>query len=307
MPHESPRSFPRRPSGPPRARLGAHLSIRGGLERAVERAGTIDATALQLFVKSARQWDARPLARGESALFRRAVAASGLDGALLAHACYLINLASPDPALWRRSVAALADELARCGRLGIPYLVVHPGAHLGAGEPAGIERVARALDRLLAPRGRPRPGGPELLLEVTAGQGSCLGWRFEHLRRILERTRAEPRLGVCFDTCHAHAAGYGLERASDYRATFAAFERLVGCSRIRAFHLNDSRGARGSRVDRHAHIGEGRVGLSGFRRLLNDRRFADTPMVLETPKGEDLADDRRNLVTLRGLVPRGRR
>jgi deoxyribonuclease-4 len=283
------------------------MSIRGGLSRAVERAGEVDATALQIFVKSSRQWAAAPLARAETLAFRRAVGRSGLDDALLAHACYLVNLASPDPVVWRRSIAAVRDELARCARLGIPYLVLHPGSHLGTGEAAGLERVARALDRLLAPRGRPAAAGPAILLEITAGQGACLGHRFEHLRRILELTAAEPRLGVCFDTCHAHAAGYGLEHAADYRATFDAFERLVGCARIRAFHLNDSRGARASRVDRHAHIGQGSVGLAGFKRLLNDPRFAAVPMVIETPKDDDLGQDRLNLAALRRLVPRSRR
>jgi deoxyribonuclease-4 len=291
------------PGGPPAPRLGAHLSIRGGLHRAVERAAELRATALQLFVKSARQWSAPRLGRAEVALFRERLGASGLADATLAHASYLINLAAPDPATWRRSIHALADELERCDRLGIRYLVVHPGSHVGSGETRGLERVVEALGRL--PRGTPGAAGTRraaLLLETTAGQGSNLGYRFEQLGRILRRARAPRRLGVCFDTCHALAAGYEFREPRAYRRTFREFDAAVGLRRLAAFHLNDSVGALGSRKDRHAHIGGGELGLEAFRMILHDRRFAGLPMVLETPKGEDSADDRRNLARLRRLA-----
>lgn len=276
------------------------MSIRGGLPRAVERAVAVEATALQVFVKSARQWAAAPLAAAEVEAFRSQLDEHGLGRHTLAHGTYLMNLAAPAGEVRERSLHVLGVELERCARFGIPYLVVHPGSHLGAGEEAGCERVAGALDQVLD-----AGEAPMILLEVTAGQGTCLGWRFAHLGWILEHARASARLGVCFDTCHALAAGYELRDSRAFEATFAEFDRSIGLERLRAFHLNDSRGKLGSRTDRHAHIGEGRLGLDPFRRLLNDRRFRELPMVLETPKGEDLAEDRRNLQVLRALVERG--
>jgi deoxyribonuclease-4 len=286
--------------------LGAHMSIAGGMSRAVDRAEQVRATALQVFVKSARQWDAKPLAPQEAEEFRRRLDDSGLSTHTLAHTSYLINLASPDRAMRERSIRALRDELGRCASLGVPYLVLHPGSHVGQGEERGLERVTSALDRILAPRRPSRAavsGRPvTVLLEVTAGQGSNLGHRFEHLAWILEHARCTERLGVCFDTCHAWAAGYDLRDKKSFDTTFAAFERIIGLERLKAFHLNDSKNGLGSRKDRHEHIGRGELGLSSFRRLLNDRRFAELPMVLETPKKEDLAEDRENLAVLRSLI-----
>jgi deoxyribonuclease-4 len=286
------------------------MSISGGLHRAVDRAEAVRATALQVFVKSARQWTAKPLQVEEIDRFREALERGGLAPYTLAHASYLINIASADETLWRRSVAALRDELERCAALGIPFLVLHPGSHVGAGEEAGLRRAVRGVDQALGGRGRRRAAvrsSVTLLLENTAGQGTNLGHRFEHLGRILEQARWARCLGVCFDTCHALAAGYDLRDARSFRQTMHALDRAVGIERLRAFHLNDSKHALGSRRDRHEHIGRGDLGLDAFRHLLNDRRFADLPMVLETPKGEDLAEDRRNLRRLRSLVPEGRR
>ncbi len=283
-------------------RLGAHMSTRGGLPRAVERGRLIDATALQVFVKSARCWSAPPPRLDEARSFRAGLVEHDLALHTLAHASYLINLASPEGAAWRRSVAALTDELERCALFGIPYLVVHSGSHLGAGEEAGLGRVVRALDRALE-----SARGVTLLLENTAGCGSNLGHRFEQLGWIFERVEAPPeRLGMCFDTCHAVAAGYALADERSYGETMAEIDRVMGLGRLRAFHLNDSAFAAGSRRDRHAHIGHGAVGLDGFRRIVNDPRFEQLPMVLETPKGEDLAEDRINLRILRALVARPR-
>ena len=275
------------------------MSIAGGLPLAIERARAVDATALQVFVKSSNQWAARPFAAGEADAYRDASRKAGLTRHTLAHASYLINLASPDDVLWEKSIAAFRVELDRCATLGIPWLVVHPGAHVGSGAEKGIARVAKALDRSLTPE-----GGAGVLLENTAGQGSTLGARFEELGAILGAAKRKERLGVCFDTCHALAAGYDFRTASGYAATMNALDREVGLDRLLGFHLNDSKTDLGSRRDRHEHIGKGKVGLPGFRLILSDRRFRDVPMVLETEKGDDLAEDRVNLEVLRSLVAR---
>lgn len=286
-------------------RLGAHMSIAGGMDRAIERARSVAATALQVFVGSSRRWTPRRMPAGEVARFRRAAGESGLAPFTLAHAGYLINLAAPDETLRRRSIDALREELGRCAALGIPYLVLHPGSHGGAGIERGLERVARGLDEALG--GGPRPDGTRVLLETTAGAGTTLGHRFEQLAGVIERARCAARLGVCFDTCHVLAAGYDFRDRRSYRATFDELDRRVGLGRLLAFHLNDSLHPLGSRRDRHAHIGRGAVGPEAFRMILRDRRFRALPMVLETPKGPDLAEDRANLAVLRGLARRGAR
>ena len=281
--------------------LGAHMSIAGGMPTAVERARSVDATALQVFVKSSNQWAARRFAPGEAEAFRRAAREAGLERHTVAHASYLVNLASPDDALWARSVSALGVELARCAELGIPWLVVHPGSHVGSGVEAGVARVAEALKRALGPESSPAAG---VLLENTAGQGNTLGGRFEELAAILGRAALDERVGVCFDTCHALAFGHDLRDAGAYRATMGALDAAIGLGRVRAFHLNDSKGGLASRLDRHEHIGQGAVGLEAFRLILTDPRFAGLPMILETEKGDDLAEDRMNLGVLRSLIPR---
>jgi len=283
-------------NGPP---LGAHMSIAGGLPQAIARARSVDATALQVFVKSSNQWAARPFAPGEVEAFRRSSLEAGLERHTLAHASYLINLASPDDGLWEKSVAAFRLELDRCEALGIPWLVVHPGAHVGSGVAKGITRVATALERALTPARQ----GAGVLLETTAGQGSTLGARFEELGEILKAAHHPDRLGICFDTCHALAAGHEFRSPAGYAETMAALDRAVGLDRLLGIHLNDSKGDLGSRRDRHEHIGKGKVGLEGFRLILSDSRFRDVPMVLETEKGDDLAEDRVNLGVLRSLVP----
>jgi deoxyribonuclease-4 len=277
------------------------MSIAGGVPEAVLRARAVDATALQVFIKSSNQWAARAFAPGEAEGFRTASREAGLDRHTLAHASYLINLASPDAALWEKSVIALRVELDRCEALGIPWLVVHPGAHVGSGAAAGVARVAEALDRAL-PEGRDASAG--VLLENTAGQGSTLGARFEELGAMLRAVRQPRHVGICFDTCHALAAGYEFRSASAYDAMMAALDREVGLDRLRGFHLNDSKGDLGCRRDRHEHIGKGKVGLEGFRLILADERFGDLPMIIETEKGDDLAEDRVNLGILRSLIAR---
>jgi deoxyribonuclease-4 len=283
--------------------FGAHMSIAGGCHNAVAEAVRHGCETVQLFTKNASQWAARDFTADEVQTFRRALRQSRLRGAT-AHDSYLINLASPDDALYRKSVEAFVVELQRAEALGLAYLVTHPGAHVDSGEEAGLARVARALDEVHA-----RCAGfrVKVLLETTAGQGTCLGHRFEHLARILELTAEADRVGVCLDTCHVFAAGYALAPEAEYRATMRAFDRVVGLKRLRVFHVNDSLKPRGSRVDRHAHVGRGCLGVEPFRLLVNDRRFRSRPMILETAKedGEVTDMDAVNLATLRGLVEPG--
>lgn len=280
--------------------LGAHMSVAGGLHHALLAARDHECEAVQLFTKNANQWRARELTDEEVRLFRRTLRQTRVRRTL-AHDSYLINLASPDEALYRRSVEAFVVELQRAERLGLNYLVTHPGAHMQSGEETGLVRVAGAIDEI-----HKRCAGfrVRILLENTAGHGSCLGHRFEHLARIMELTQERARLGVCLDTCHAFAGGYLLAPEAEYRRTMKEFQRIVGLRWLKAFHLNDSLKPLGSRVDRHAHIGRGHLGLEPFRLLLNDPRFRNRPMVLETPKeeGENLQMDAVNLKVLRGLL-----
>lgn len=288
-------------------RLGAHLSIAGGLPRAVDRAVASKCEALQIFTKSVGQWRARELPRDEIALFRRRIEETGIHP-VVAHNSYLINLAAASPALRAQSIAALGDELDRAESLGLDGLVMHPGSYTSGTEEEGLRLIGDALASLLAER----PDAKTMvLLEHTAGQGTNLGHRFEHLAVILERVGGSPRVGVCLDTCHLLAAGYDLCTEDGYEDTFREFARSVGLDRLRAFHLNDSKKPCGSRVDRHEHIGKGFLGLEPFRRLLNDARFSGLPMLLETPKLDTPESKRRsdadpwdakNLRTLRKLI-----
>lgn len=280
--------------------LGAHMSIAGGVHLAVERGAKVGCDAVQLFTKSSNQWRAKPLDEQAILSFRQSQIERGISP-VVAHDCYLINLASPDKELYEKSAAAFGEELDRCEALGIPYLVTHPGSHVGSGEEAGIGRVARALDELLAARPRHRV---KVLLETTAGQGHSVGHRFEHLRDIRERLGSADRVGVCIDTCHIFAAGYDLRTERGYHSVMEEFDRIVGLSTVQAFHLNDCKKDLGCRVDRHEHIGKGFLGKDAFRWLMNDARFDGIPMLLETPKGEDCAEDRVNLAVLRSLVGR---
>ena len=288
-------------------RLGAHLSIAGGLPRAVDRARASRCDALQIFTKSAGQWRARPLPVEEIERFRQRVAETGIRP-VVAHNSYLINLATAQPELRAQSIAALGEELDRAAALGLDGLVMHPGSFTSGTESDGLRLIAEALERLLSER---PDGTTQILLEHTAGQGTNLGHRFEHLAQIIERVGGTPRIGVCIDTCHLLAAGYDISSAQGYRQTFEMFDRIIGIERLRLFHLNDSKKPCGSRVDRHEHIGKGCLGLEPFRMLLNDPRFANHPMLLETPKLETPESrrhsdvdpwDARNLRTLRKLI-----
>jgi len=276
--------------------LGVHQSIAGGYHKAVEIGVQTGCQVIQVFTKNTNRWRGKTITPNEARQFRQAVAASGI-ACPLAHDSYLINLASPEKMLWKKSIDALIDEVQRAEVLGIPWVVSHPGAFTTTSEEAGLKRITAALDDVL---GQTSDASAGILLETTAGQGTTLGWRFEHLAAILAEVTDNRRLGVCFDTCHVFAAGYRISTRSDYRATMKEFGRIVGLDQIRAFHLNDSVKDCGSRVDRHAHIGCGRIGLAAFGWLLRDRRFRKVPMVLETPKGKENGED-LDIINLRRL------
>jgi deoxyribonuclease-4 len=278
------------------------MSIAGGVDRAVERAVAVGCTALQIFTKSSNQWAARPLPEDEVRRFRDAVRDARIE-AVVAHDAYLINLCSPDDALWRRSVEACAEELERCARLGVPWLVVHPGAHMGQGEAFGVRRMAEAID-LIHDRVPADQAG--LAIETTAGQGTILGHTFEQIAAIVALARDSGRIGVCLDTCHVFAAGYDLRTRSGYDETLRRFDGELGLERLRAVHVNDSKKDLGCRVDRHEHIGKGFLGTNAFGFLMNDARLVDRPFLLETPKGEDCREDVLNLDALMRLVTPGR-
>jgi len=279
--------------------LGAHMSIAGGYYLAVERAAECGCDCVQLFTKNNNQWRGKELTDEDAEKFQEALARTGV-GYPLSHDSYLINLACPEPELWARSVEAFCVELLRAEKLGIPYVVAHPGAFTTSSEPEGLQRIVDALDQV---HRQTSDINACCLLENTAGQGSNLGWRLEHLSAIIGGVAMPERLGVCIDTCHLFAAGYPLHTPEEYAATMAELEKVIGLERIKAFHLNDSKKPLGSRVDRHEHIGRGHLGLEPFRHLLNDPRFAQTPMYLETAKeqedGEEM--DVVNLRVLRGL------
>jgi len=274
--------------------IGAHVSVAGGVENAPQNAMRLRCEAIQIFTRSQRQWRAPPLSDTSRSRFRTHLDASGVKGAI-AHASYLFNLAG-DGATLTLTRAGLLDEWDRAEALGLEGIVIHPGAHLGLGVEAGVERVIDSLGRVESRRPRHRS---RLLLENTAGQGSCLGHRFEELGAMLAGLRRPERFGICLDTAHLFAAGYDIRSEDGLRSVLREFHRVVGLEHVRAFHLNDSKTGLGSRVDRHEHLGRGQIGLAPFRALVNDRRFRGLPQILETPGGD--AGYRKDLATLRRL------
>lgn len=276
--------------------LGAHVSTAGGVETAPGRGLETTCDTIQIFVKPPNRWASRALTEENVAAFKAAVAETGI-GPVIAHGLYLVNLATSDDALWNKSLDALTDELERCEMLGLPGLVVHPGSHKGAGEDAGQARIAAALDEV---HGRLPGYEAQVWLEITAGQGDHLGYTFEQIRRMIDAVKQPERLGVCFDTAHAWAAGYDVRTREGFDATWDEFDRILGIDRLRALHLNDTNKELGSRVDRHEQIGKGKLGLDTFRFLVNDPRFRGIPMILELDLGDD--EFRANLATLRSLV-----
>ncbi len=280
--------------------LGAHMPTAGGLHLAFARIAQVRGDALQLFTRNQRQWAASDVAKDEAAAFAAAWANWGLPH-VFSHASYLINLASPDEVLWRKSCDALSREFLRCARLGICWVVLHPGAHKNAGLEAGMARVAAGLDQAFAKAGT-KAGRVGLLLENTAGAGTSLGADPEELGAIMAASGHADRLGVCWDTCHGFAAGHDLRDQRGLDRILTRLDQAVGLKNLRLLHLNDSMTDLGSRRDRHEHIGQGQIGLAGFATVLNDPRLVDLPMVLETPKGKDLAEDVHNLEVLRSLM-----
>ena len=280
--------------------FGSHLSIAGGLHNALLEAEKLGFATTQIFTKNQQQWRVPPL--DDVAVEQwRAHCIRLKFRHTISHNSYLINIASPDPVMWKKSVELLKEELRRCVALGIPYLVMHPGAHMGEGEKAGIKRIAKALD--VVHRAVPR-GDVVTCLEGTAGQGTCLGHRLEHLAAIIERVKDPDRIGVCLDTAHLFAAGYDF-RGAAYAGFRRELSRTIGIRRVKVWHINDSKKELGSRVDRHDHIGEGTIGLPGFRELIRDDAWTNVPKILETPK-EKSPDGRDwdvvNVERLRGLL-----
>ncbi len=278
--------------------LGAHMSIAGGVDKAIDRALSIGCTAMQIFVKNNMQWFANPFAPEEVSAYLEHTRRNELRF-VFGHTGYLINLAGTNPGFHARSVRSLGEELVRADQLQLPFLVLHPGAHLGAGVEAGLEKIVASIDEVFSqiPKAKTR-----IALEITAGQGTCLGHTFEHLACILDHAREPERLCVCLDTAHLFAAGYDISTKQGIKKTFADFDRIIGPGRLVALHLNDSKAALGSRVDRHDHIGKGKIGLEPFRYIMREARFKKIPKVLETPKGKDLAEDVVNMETLRALM-----
>jgi deoxyribonuclease-4 len=278
---------------------GSHLSVAGGMQLAISEAVRLGMGCVQVFTKNQQQWAAPALREESVAAWGEAYAGSGLKCSV-AHDSYLINLASADPALWEKSVDAFAEEVRRCEVLGIPFLVTHPGAHLGTGEEAGLARVVKGLDEVY----RRMPKAKTVTcLEITAGQGSSLGYKLEHLAWIISEAKCGMKLGVCLDTAHLLAAGYDF-RGRRYAGFKRELEATVGVERVKVLHLNDSKKDLGTRVDRHDHIGKGYVGLEGFRPIVRDRDWRGVPKILETPKGKDEAGrdwDAINLEALRSL------
>lgn len=280
--------------------LGAHMSIAGGVHTALERGMRIGCTTMQMFVKNNNQWKGKPLTDEDVSTYKNLLSEARIHP-IVVHDTYLINLCAVDETILKKSREALTDELNRSEQLGVEYLNFHPGSHMGAGEEEGIKRIAESLNII---HQQTKGYRVKSVIEATAGQGTAIGYRFEHLRRIIDLVEEQDRMAVCIDTCHVFAAGYDIATEKGYEATFKEFDEIVGLDRLVAFHVNDSKRELGSRVDRHEHIGKGRIGIEGFRLLMNDERFQRVPKILETPKGPDMKEDVENMSVLRGLVSR---
>ena len=278
--------------------LGAHVSIAGGMDKALERAMSLSCTTIQLFTKNSNQWKGKALKTDEADRFIALRKESGIFP-VIAHDSYLINLASGSNELREKSINALIDEMERCRILEIPYIVIHPGAHLGAGEEAGIKIISDSLNIIFQ---KTDEWGVDIALETTAGQGTSIGYKFEHLSRIIEGVRNKERIKICLDSCHLLAAGYDISTPEGYHKVINGVKRLIGLDRLVCFHVNDSKKGLGSHVDRHEHIGKGYVGKEFFMLLMNDNRFKNIPKIIETPKGKDMKEDLINLTLLRKMA-----
>jgi len=275
--------------------LGAHMSIAGGVFKAFSHGENFGCDTIQIFVKSSNQWKAKLLTDEEIDKYFTEQKRTGIQP-VVAHDSYLINLCSPDPVLLEKSRQAFLVEMERCEKLGIPYLVTHPGSHMKIGEDEGVNKIAESINWLLK---RTDGFNVKITLETTAGQGTNLGYKFEQIASMIDKTRQPDRLAVCFDTCHAFASGYDISTKEGYEQTWREFDRIIGLGKLAVLHLNDSKKERGSRVDRHQHIGEGELGRKAFELIMQDERFAQIPKILETPKGDDGTMDDINLGLLR--------
>lgn len=274
------------------------MSGAGGVHTAIDRATSIGCSALQVFTKNNNQWNGKPFTENDIAQYKQKIAKAGI-APVVSHDSYLINLCGTNPDILKKSRAAFIDELERCEQLGIPLLNFHPGSHLGAGDDEGIKLICESLNFA---HDKTKNSKVKSVLEATAGQGTNVGYKFEHLRAIIDGVENSERMAVCIDTCHIFAAGYDIGSEKGYKETFKQFDEIVGLNRLVAFHINDSKKGLGSHVDRHEHIGKGAIGLTGFRLLMNDERFKDIPKILETPKSEDLHEDVENIKMLKGLM-----
>ncbi len=273
------------------------MSIAGGVAKAIERGASLDCTAIQIFVKNNNQWFNAPLDKEAVKRFHALKKETGMF--VFAHTGYLINLGTPNPEHYENSIKSMIEEFEKSEQLGLPFIVLHPGSHGGEGEEAGIKKVALSINTLFkATKGYK----VKLALETTAGQGSALGYKFEHFARWFDLVDEPERLGVCADTCHIFAAGYDIRSKEGFERTWLEFDKVIGIKKLLGFHLNDCKKGLGSRVDRHEHIGQGELGKEAFRLLLNDKRLMSLPMVLETPKDPELALDKINLRVLRSLA-----
>ncbi len=278
--------------------LGAHTSTAGGVSKAVERAEKLGFTAMQIFTKNNNRWQAKPLEEKEIERYKSLIEKSNI-GYVVSHDSYLINLCAKDETNLEKSRNAFVDELTRCEQLGIKYLNFHPGAHGGKGEDYGLKLIAESINWAHAKT----PGfNVSSMLELTAGQGTNLGYKFEHIAKIIDMVEEKERMSVCIDTAHIFAAGYDLRSESAYSRTMTEFDETIGLERLRCFHMNDSKKELGSRVDRHEHIGKGFIGLEGFANIMNDERLFRVPKILETPKGKEQLEDLENLKVLRSLI-----
>ncbi|HAR64226.1 MAG: deoxyribonuclease IV [Candidatus Margulisiibacteriota bacterium] len=278
--------------------LGAHMSVSGGCDKSIDRGVSIGCTAIQIFTGFNNRWQSKAISSDILSAFDQK--RSKVD-IVFAHNNYLVNLASPDPVIASKSFASMLDEVARAGQLSLPYLIIHPGAHMGAGEKRGVHLVAQRLNELID---QTNDSDVRILLETTSGQGTVLGSTFEHLAEIIANIKDQKRIGICFDTCHVFTSGYDIRTPEAYEKTFSEFDRIAGLDYLKVFHLNDSKHDIGTKKDRHEHIGDGYLGLSSFELLLNDYRFFSVPMVLETPKSDFnlLEEDKKNLAVLRALI-----
>jgi deoxyribonuclease-4 len=279
--------------------LGAHMSIAGGLEQAIISGSSIGCTTIQLFTKSNRQWNAKPLTDDQIELFKKTHKEYAVDP-VVAHATYLINIASPDSKIVHASMKALAFELERCQSIEVPYLVLHPGSYTSGDRQEGLDRISKHLDEIF----EQVPGSTMILLETMAGQGSVLCSTFEDIATVINNSKHKNRLGVCVDTCHLFVAGYDLRNPEAYKKTWDDFDQIIGLDRLKVIHINDSKKGLHSRVDRHEHIGKGELGLEPFRLLFNDERFFDVPKILETPKSteEPFTEDKINMAIIRSVM-----